>query len=149
MALFAAPTHLHRLTSRKSAKDAQARKNHSLSAHLPLCPADPHGFGPANAASLCLSHPNSGCSGTELCFYLLPAKVSLAKQHERKQGGVTHGGRDWRSKLIPHAPQVETFQAASASSGAGGVQQTLRAPRRTFPHFSPTHCCALNPHGSI
>lgn len=74
--------------------------------------------------------------------------LPLAKQHEGKQGGDTHGGRGWRSKLIPHVPQEETFQAASAYS-AGGVQQTLRAPRCTFPHFSPTHCCAPNPHGSI
>lgn len=44
--------------------------------------------------------------------------VSLAKQHERKQGGDTHGGRDWRSKLIPHVPRAETFQAASAGGRA-------------------------------
>lgn len=54
-------------------------------------------------------------------------------------GGDTHGGRDWRSKLIPHVPRAETFQATPGSSSGrwegGGVQLAGRAPRSAFPHF--------------
>lgn len=70
--------------------------------------------------------------------------VSLAKQHQRKQGGDTRG--DWRAKLIPHVPQVETLQAA-LSDWDGGVQHLeallthalLRAKSTWFPLASPWH----------
>lgn len=85
-------------------------------------------------------------------FLLITSRsLPLAKQHE-EQGGETRGGRGCRSKLIPHVPQEETLQTArtrSASGRAAERNQTLRALWCTFPHFSPTHCCALNPRGSI
>lgn len=66
--------------------------------------------------------------------------LPLAKQHEGKQGGDTHGGRGWRSKLIPHVPQEEVFQAASAYSASGRAVEYSKlwehlALSRTFhPH---------------
>lgn len=70
--------------------------------------------------------------------------VSLAKQHQRKQGGDTRG--DWRSKLIPHVPQVETLKAAP-SDWDGGAQHLeallthalLRAESTWFPLAPPWH----------
>lgn len=64
---------------------------------------------------------------------LLPVMVSPAKQHERKQGGDTHGGRDWRSKLIPHVPQAETFQAAPAHSAGGRLAECSELTSQHFP----------------
>lgn len=128
--------------------------NHKV--HLPLCPKDGHCSLVNTKSFSLLQTPWSLRKPLQLrvlrhgaLFLLITSHgLPLAKQHEGKQGGDTQGGRGWRSKLIPHVPQEETFQAASAYSG-GGVQQTLRAPRCTFPHFSPTHCSAPNPHGSI
>lgn len=73
----------------------------------------------------------------------------LAKQQE-KQGGDTQGGRGWRSKLNPHVLWVEPLPRLALFVGdGGGALQTLSSLCYTFPHFSPTHCCALNPCGSI
>lgn len=80
--------------------------------------------------------------------------LPLAKQREGKQGGDTHGGRGWRSKLIPHVPQEETFQAASAYLAGGRVMESskplehLAALSRTFRPHTAVHQIHMDPFSS-
>ncbi len=80
--------------------------------------------------------------------------LPLAKQQEGKQGGDTHGGRGWRSKLIPHVPQEETFQAAAAYSAGGRVVEYsklwehLAALSRTFRPHTAVHWIHMDPFSS-
>lgn len=131
-ALFAVPTHHHHHHHRKNhllQKVEKMRKtcpyNHRV--YLPLCPGDGHCSTLVNTGSLGLLHTLRKLLQPRVLrhralFLLITSHgLTLAKQHEGKQGGDTHGGRGWMSKLIPHVPQEETFQAASAYSAGGRV----------------------------
>lgn len=64
------------------------------------------------------------------------------------------GGRGWMSKLIPHVPQEETFQAASAYSAGGRVVEYsklwehLAALSRTFHPHTAVHWIHMDPFSS-
>lgn len=62
--------------------------------------------------------------------------LPLEKQHEGKQGGDIHEGKGWRSELIPHVPQEETFQAGSLFSwwSAANSESTLLHFPALFTH---------------
>lgn len=131
--------------------------NHRVwSVCLPLCPTDGHCFTLVNTGSLSLQRTPWSLRKPlwprvlrhrALLLLINSHGLPLAKQHEGKQGGATLGGRGWRSKLIPHVPQEETFQAALAYL-AGGVQQTLRAPSCTFRPHTAVHWSHMDPFGS-
>ncbi len=119
--------------------------------------------GLVNTGSLSLLHSpwslteplQSRVLGHRALFLLITSHgLPLAKQHEGKQGGDTHGGRGWRSKLIPHVPQEETFQAASTYSAGGRVMESsklwehLAALSRTFRPHTALHQIHMDPFSS-
>lgn len=129
-----------------------------------LCPRDGHRLALVNTGSLSLATQTPwslrkplqpGVLRNRALFLLITSHgLSLAKQHEGKKGGDTQGGRGWRSKLIPHVPQEETFQAARAYSAGGRVAEYsklwehLAALSRTFRPHTAAHWIHMDPFSS-
>lgn len=128
VALFAVPTHLHRLLKRLTSKRWQRCRrlvliitDSTVSACLPLYPPILLHSWKHWELQLAGQTPWSLEKPLQLMvlrhralLLLITSMVSLWKNNMRgKQGGDTHGGKDWRSELIPHVPQEENFQAGN------------------------------------
>lgn len=141
VALFAVPTHLHRLFTSKRWQRCRRPvlliTDSRVSALLPLYPPIPLHSCKQWELDFLIS-PKAAPADTELCFYSL-----LWKNNTReKQGGDTHGGKDWRSELIPHVPQEENFQAGGESI------KLITALSRTFHPHTATHRIHMDPFSS-